>query len=175
MATALLVIDVQQGMFSFESSPYDADAVIGRIQRLIEDARSADVPIFFVQHAGPPGDPLAPEGPGFAFVAEVAPRPDDDVTTKTECNAFRATGLERKLRAADVDHVVICGMQTEFCVDTAVRAASDRGFRVTLVSDAHTTLDSPALAARDIVAHHNSTLGTFAEMVPAASALGASG
>jgi nicotinamidase-related amidase len=61
-------------------------------------------------------------------------------------------------------------MQTEFCVDTAVRSAFERDYQVTLVSDGHTTFDTPALEAERIVAHHNQTLGNgFATLSPAAA------
>jgi hypothetical protein len=42
---------------------------------------------------------------------------------------------------------------------TACRAAVALGYQVTLLSDAHSTFDSPVLTAEQIVAHHNSTLG----------------
>jgi nicotinamidase-related amidase len=51
------------------------------------------------------------------------------------------------------------------CVDSACRAATALGYRVVLVSDGHTTWDSPALPAERIIAHHNRTLGRgFAEI-----------
>ncbi len=54
-------------------------------------------------------------------------------------------------------------MKTQYCVDTTCRAAGDLGFRAVLVADAHTCMDTPALAAERIVAHHNATLaGPFA-------------
>ncbi|HTO61462.1 MAG TPA: isochorismatase family protein, partial [Bradyrhizobium sp.] len=62
--------------------------------------------------------------------------------------------------------LIITGMQTEYCVDTACRAAAALGYKVSLVEDAHTTFDSKALPAERIVAHHNATLrGAFVELV----------
>ena len=55
-------------------------------------------------------------------------------------------------------------MQTEFCVDTAVRAAFERGYKITLVKDAHSTGDTRVLKAKDIIAHHNATLRDFADL-----------
>jgi nicotinamidase-related amidase len=45
------------------------------------------------------------------------------------------------------------------CVDSTCRAAVALGYRVTLVSDGHTTFDSPVLPAEKIIAHRNRTLG----------------
>jgi nicotinamidase-related amidase len=169
MARALLVIDVQKGMFSVPAfQPFDGEAVVARIAQMIAAARASGTAIFFVQHDGGPGHPLSAECAGFPFREEVAPRTNDIVIVKRRCSAFQDTALEEKLRAAGIDSVIVCGMQTEYCVDTAVRAAFERGFAVTLVADAHTTGDTAVLHAKDIVAHHNATLTNFAAVVPAA-------
>lgn len=167
---ALLVIDVQQGMFAFpEYPPHDGEAMVRRIVELIGRARAAGAPVLFVQHAGEAGDPLAPGQPGFVLHPALAPAPSEPVIVKEKCSAFLDTDLDARLKAAGVDGLVICGMQTEFCVDTAVRGAVERRYRVRLAADGHSTFDSPALRAADIVAHHNQTLGSgFAEVRAAA-------
>ena len=55
-------------------------------------------------------------------------------------------------------HLVTCGMQTDFCVDSATRSAMHRGFNVTLATDAHSTWDNGVLTAEQIIAHHNKVL-----------------
>ena len=86
----------------------------------------------------------------------------------TEVNLFLGTGLDARLRALGIGRLVIAGMQTEFCVDTTTRAAFAHGYKVVLASDAHSTFDSPALKAADIVAHHNTVLRSFATIAPSA-------
>jgi nicotinamidase-related amidase len=165
MTTALVVIDVQQGMFAFpDYPPHDGEGVVARIAGLIARARAAERPIFYVQHDGGPGHPLGAGTEGFPFRPELAPQPGDSVTVKRNCNSFQDTDLDARLRNAGIDHLVICGMQTEFCVDTAVRAGFERGYKITLVEDAHSTGDTPVLKAKDIVAHHNRTLADFAKL-----------
>jgi len=168
---ALLVIDMQQGMFSIPGFvPHDGAATIGRIRSLIDQARRRGAPVFFVQHDGGSGHPLAAGAPGFAFHPDLAPLGSESVTVKRRCSAFHETSLDAALRTAGVTHLVVCGMQTETCVDSAVRAAVERGYRVTLVADGHTTGDSAVLDARHIIEHHNRTLaGLFAAVEPAAS------
>lgn len=170
MTTALMVIDVQQGMFAFpEFQPHDGEGVVRRIAGLIDAARKADTPVFYVQHDGGPGSELEKGTPNFPFRPELAPRDGDDVTVKRQCSAFQDTDLDAKLKRAKVDHLVVCGMQSEFCVDTAVRAAFERGYKITLVSDGHSTGDTRVLKAKDIVAHENQTLASgFASVKPAA-------
>jgi len=57
------------------------------------------------------------------------------VVEKERPNAFLGTGLERLLREAGVEELVVCGMMSLMCVDATVRAAVDLGFPVTLVHD----------------------------------------
>ncbi len=147
---ALMVIDVQKGMFETEQ-PFHGDEVVARIAALITRARAAQAPIVFVQHDGGPGDELDRNGEGFGFRAEVAPLPGDNVVVKHHCNAFQDTDLDDRLQG--IDEIVVCGIQTEFCVDTTVRAAVDRGYHVVVACDAHTTYDSAILPAETIIAH----------------------
>lgn len=149
---ALMVIDVQKGLFETEL-PHDSEAVVRRIAGLIERARSAKIPLIFVQHDGGLGDELDRNGPGFPFRPEVAPQPGDSVVVKHRCNAFQDTDLNDRLKQRGIDELVVCGMQTEFCIDTTVRAAFERGYHVIVACDAHTTFDSPILPAESIIAH----------------------
>lgn len=169
MTKALVVIDVQRGMFEIpDFRLHDGEGTVERIAGLIARAREENAPVFFVQHDGGPDDPLHPGKPGFAFHDKLAPRPGDDVTVKHHGSAFHGTGFDAKLEAAGVGTLVVCGMQSEYCVDSAVRGAVERGYAVMLVGDGHTTGDTPVLKAADIVAHENQTLGgSYARIVAA--------
>ncbi|MGN6150173.1 MAG: isochorismatase family protein [Rhizomicrobium sp.] len=170
MTKALVVIDHQKAMF-FDPAmqPHDGEAVTGRIAALIAAARKAGTPVFFVQHDGGPGDDLHPGKPGYPFHDKVAPQPGDDVTVKHKSSAFHGTDFDTKLRRAGVDHLIVTGMQSEYCVTSAIRGAYERGYKLTLVSDAHSTFDSKAAKGEDIVAIINDTTrGSFGKVIPAA-------
>jgi nicotinamidase-related amidase len=170
MSKALVVIDVQKIMFAVpEWPPYDGEGVVDRIVGLIEKARGSGTPVFFVQHHALDGEAMRPGAPGFPFVDKLTPQPSDDVTVKHHSSAFHGTDLDTKLRKAGVDHLVITGMQSEYCVDSAIRGAHERGYHVTLVSDAHSTGDTMAAKAKDIIAIQNDTMnGSFAQVIPSA-------
>ncbi|MGQ0438103.1 isochorismatase family protein, partial [Bacillus sp. B-TM1] len=76
------------------------------------------------------------------------------------------TNLKEVLQDKGIDHVIISGMQTQYCVDTTTRRACSEGYKVTLVSDAHSTFDTEVLRAEDIVKHHNVVFGAFADVIP---------
>jgi aminoglycoside 6'-N-acetyltransferase len=164
----LLIIDVQKGMF-MEGTPHDGHPVVARIASLLNQARAKGIPVFHVQHAAPPGDTFERGKVGFAICDEVAPLPGEALFVKTTRSAFASTDLEQALRAANVDHIFFTGMQTEYCFNTTLLGAVDRGFRATVVRDGHSTLDNEILPAAKIIAlHHRIWQGKIAELVPAA-------
>lgn len=173
---ALVIIDVQQGMFAFpELQPFEGEALVARLSALLARARAAKMPVIIVQHNGGVGSPLAADSPGFAFRPELSAAPGEMVVVKRNCSAFQDTDFEARLRAAGISHLIVCGMQSEYCVDTTVRAAFERGFAVTLVADGHSTFDTPDLGAAAIIAHHNRTLTSFAKIEPIAALAFAAG
>ncbi len=167
---ALVVIDVQKIMFSVPGfQPHDGEAVVDRIADLIAKARAGGAPVFFVQHHALDEKAMQPGQPGFPFVDKLTPQPGDDVTVKTKSSAFHGTDFDARLKARGIDHLVITGMQSEYCVNSAVRGAYERDYRITLVSDAHSTGDTRVAKAKDIIAIQNDTVsGSFGEVVPAA-------
>ena len=170
MSSALVVIDVQKGMWENPAyPPHDGDGVLARIAALIAKARAANTPIMYVQHHGAGNHPFQPGKPGFPFHDAIAPKPGDDVTVKHESSAFHGTDFDAKLKRGGIDHLVVTGMQSEYCVDSAIRGAHERGYKVTLVSDAHSTGDTKVAKAETIIAIQNNIMhGDFATVMPAA-------
>lgn len=155
MTRALLIVDVQVGMYAFEDfQPYRGGAVIGAINRLIEKARKADRPVIFVRHAGREGHPLQAGSSGHAIDPRLHINDADPIVDKSHCVAFRGTTLVKQLTALNVTELVICGLQTDHCVDSAVRIAVDQGYKVIIAADAHTTYDTEYLPAKSIIQHH---------------------
>lgn len=85
---------------------------------------------------------------------------------KTTADSFHRTGLDALLKHHEVTDLVVCGVQTDFCVDTTARRALALGYPVVLVSDGHTTLDNKHLTAAQIIAHHNETLSNIRSFGP---------
>lgn len=157
--SALLVIDMQHGLFYGQPAPHAAEAVLSNIRQLIHRARQAGAPVFFIRHIGPDNSPFNEQGP----LTQLLPALDvdntkDRVLTKRFPNCFRETDLQQQLKQAGVTQLMITGMKTEFCVDTTCRAAAEQGFAAVLISDAHTTVDNGGLSAQQIIDHHNTTL-----------------
>ncbi len=57
------------------------------------------------------------------------------VKGKVGFNAFSNTGLDRVLRDRGIKDVLVAGMVTSLCIDSTGRAAYERGYSVTILSD----------------------------------------
>lgn len=147
--TAVVVIDVQTGLFCTEPPPFESEAVISRINEITANARKAGAPVFFTQHDGEPnGDWLVPFTEGWALHSKLAVEPGERVIRKTTGDAFYRTTLESELRSLGITTLVLLGFATEFCIDSTLRNAVSKDFEVIIVADAHTTTDSPILKAK---------------------------
>ena len=160
MKTALLVIDVQVGIIDHFPA-YNKEKVLANIDNLLTQARAASVPVIYVRHDGGKGDPLEANTAGWPIHQRVAPVEGEPIVDKRSCSSFYETPLQAMLNEAGVSHLIVTGCMTEYCIDTACRHATTLGFDVTLVGDAHTTIDNELLKADQIIAHHNRALYGF--------------
>ncbi|MBI3646667.1 MAG: cysteine hydrolase [Acidobacteriales bacterium] len=165
--TALLIIDVQRGILAIPNLARKKeiekalDETVGRIAGIIARARTAAVPVIYVQHDGSPGHRLEPDTSGWPIRSEVAPQPGEPVIRKRACDAFFETTLDAELTAAAIKQLVIGGCMTQYCIDTAVRRAVSLGYDVVLAADGHTTAGTRTLRFEQIIAHHNALLDGF--------------
>ena len=162
---AVLVIDVQQGLCSGRYAAFQADEVIARINAVTARARAAGVPVILIQHESDDGV-MNHGSAGWQLAAGLMAQPSDVFLRKTATDSFHRTDLQAILASQGIQHLVICGLQSEFCVDTTTRSAMRLGYPVTLVSDGHSTLDNGVLTAAQITAHHNLTLANIESFGP---------
>jgi len=157
MKSAVLVIDLQVGLFSEIGTPFDFDNVIDRINTITSFARQNGWPVIFVQHERA-GSSVEYCSKGWFLVPELVTEASDLRLRKTTPNSFCRTDLERRLKDLGVENLIVCGYATEYCVDSTVRGAAALGFPVQIASDAHTTHDKSHAGAPFIIDHHNRTL-----------------
>lgn len=72
----------------------------------------------------------------YEFLEAVAPVGDGIIINKTSAGAFNSTAIDQILRNMKIDCLWMTGIVTEGCVEMTTRDAADRGYYVTLVSDA---------------------------------------
>lgn len=165
MTTALLIIDVQHGLCSGECEAFEATRVIERINVVSQKMREAGALVVVIQHEAPAG-PLEYGTEGWNVAPGLDVQPTDIYVRKKATDSFHNTDLQGILQAHGVKKLAICGLQSEFCVDTTTRRALALGYPVTLVSDAHSTMNNSVLSAAQITAHHNETLANITSFGP---------
>mgnify|MGYP006268333687 CR=1 FL=1 len=159
--SALLVIDVQNDVVA---RAFEREQVIEKINTLVKNAREASIPVIWVQHSD---DYLVKGTDGWEFVDELQPGSDEVRIFKTQPSSFENTPLLEELRVRSIDHIVVTGAQTDFCINATSNAGVDLGFAVTLVSDAHTTEDTTTLTAKEIIQEKNHTFTKIGAVVSA--------
>jgi nicotinamidase-related amidase len=150
--TALLVVDVQNGVVA---DAHERDLVVANIADVVDRARSADVPVVWVQHES---EGLPARSEQWRIVPELSPADGEPLVAKRYGDSFEDTQLESILDGLRVGRLVVCGAQTDACIRSTLHGAFVRGYDTTLVSDAHTTEDLTQWGAPPpdkVIAHTN--------------------
>lgn len=140
--TALLLIDVQQGLDDPRYGERNNPNAEKRIADLLAAWRASGEPVIHVKHLSlEPQSPLRETEPGNAFKVEALPITGEPVFRKHVNSAFIGTELESHLRDNGIDALVLVGLTTDHCVSTTARMAGNLGFTVTVVDDATATFE----------------------------------
>jgi nicotinamidase-related amidase len=154
--TALLIVDIQNFYF-----PGDGPGLVNAEQaslaakEILQVFRDKKQLVVHVRHKS---------SKGFEIHKNVEPISNEKIITKEEVNSFQGTDLLEYLRSNNINRLVIIGMQTQMCLEAAVRAAYDYGFECVVVQDACATRDlkfgGKVVKAEDV---QTSTLATISD------------
>ena len=192
-SVAVLLVDMQNAFChpegSFGKVGADVSGTNGAIAgctRLVESARAAGVPVIFTRAIHTPGftdwkvlselpmfNPLkelgsCEEGTWDAeLVDELKPEPDDTIINKSRFSPFVETDIEQRLRAMGVENLVVGGVGTSACVESSVRDAAQREFRVYVAEEACGDLSEGAHTTSFSIMSHMFGWGTTVDEVAA--------
>ena len=172
MKTALLVIDVQQAMI--DEHPARMDEFMLNLKLLIDTAHQSGTEVIYVRHDGGEGDVLAYGTSGWQLEKSLHPRAEERVFDKRFGSAFRQTGLREYLTEREISRLVVCGMQTEYCIDTSVKVAFEFGYDVVIPAGGTTTYANPFLSGDKLITYYERMIWNepLARVVPMEEALG---
>jgi len=150
--TAIVVIDLQKGIVRMPGAPYARDAVVANCVRLLAAARAAGAQPILVHVGGSPDgadrlkpasdQPMRTTGPlppdWSELIPELNRQPSDIVIFKRQWGAFYGTDLDLQLLRRGLSTIVICGIATEFGVESTARDAYERGYQLIFAEDAMT-------------------------------------
>jgi nicotinamidase-related amidase len=139
-SAALMIIDVQKAIdadYHAAEGPRNNLDAEQNISRLLASWRADAAPVIFIRHDSTlANSAYRPGQVGNEFKDGLVPAPGETVIAKQTNSAFIGTGLERHLRDAQIDTLVITGVVTNNSVEATVRMAGNLGFRTLLVEDA---------------------------------------
>jgi nicotinamidase-related amidase len=155
--SALVVVDVQVGVVA---SAWDRERILGNVVLAVRRAREAGIAIVWVQHHD---DELPRESPAWQWVPELDPRAGELRIHKSHNSSFENTELSAELDGLGVGRIFLAGAATNWCIRATAYGALERGYDLTLLSDAHTTSDMElapgrVVTARDLVDDLNTAM-----------------
>ncbi|MDH4441358.1 MAG: cysteine hydrolase family protein [Rhizobium sp.] len=174
-ATALILVDFQNDYFDGGAFTLVGTATAAATaRRVLDHFRAKGGTVVHVRHHAGEDDAtfFVPGTQGAEINAMVEPREGEHRVTKSNINAFLGTDLKAILDAQNVTDLVVVGAMSHMCIDAVVRAASDMGYRVTVVHDAVATrdldFDGKTVMAAEVHAAFMAALGfAYAEIVSA--------
>ncbi|MCS0605428.1 isochorismatase family protein [Streptomyces sp. LP11] len=147
--TALVAIDLQNGIAAMPTAPYPAADVIARTGELAGAFRAHGLPVVLVRvsfaadgaDAVPGRTERQPRGLAFPegwdlIVDELSGQAGDIHVTKHNWSAFHGTDLDVQLRRRGITQIVLTGIATSIGVESTARDAYAHGYHVTLATDA---------------------------------------
>ena len=147
--TALVLIDLQQGILPYAKAPRDAAAVLARAVPLVAAFRNVKSPVVRVKvgWSADGGDALkatvdAPNPPGalpadwLADPAELPTQAGDIAIVKRQWGAFHGTELDLQLRRRGIRTLVLAGIATSIGVESTARFAWELGYDIVFAEDA---------------------------------------
>ena len=161
--------------------------VVPAIRRLLDHARAKDLEVIHVvvgsshrdlrdfnkrmrhwildlQERSGMADFYWTESPTYRILEKLTPADGETVFQKRSFGAFNSTNFENLLREMEIDTLLVTGCVTNYCVETTVRDAADRGFAVAVIDEAVAGFSQES---------HDATLaslrGGFAAVIPTAA------
>lgn len=160
MKRALLVIDIQTLLV--EAKPFVIAECLKVWQEAIAVCREKGIEVIYIRHND---EELITGSRGWAIDKAVATQAGEKIFDKHYNSAFKETGLQAYLDSQEIEHVIMMGMATNYCVDTTVKVAFELGYHVSVIENATTTFDEEDMTADQLVKHYKSIWnGRFAQV-----------
>ena len=153
---ALIIVDMQTALV--EAGPFNRVNVIENMKVLLDSCRKKGIPVIYIQHDGGMGDELEHGTVGWTIYKEIAPLPDEKIFEKQYNSAFRKTGLHEYLQEEGIKKIILCGMQTEYCLDVTCKVAFEYEYEVTIPQSTTTTFDNAFASGKDLAEYYENKI-----------------
>lgn len=171
IALVLLIVDAQKAITN--ESLYRFETFVNNVRQLIETARKCGVEVIFIRHDDGLGEPLSKGNEGFEIYDGFKPSGGEKIFDKTVNSPFRDTGLLEYLRDKSENTLIIAGLQTDYCIDAAVKCGFEHGFRIIVPEYSNSTFDNEFMTAEQSYKYYNEFMwnGRYAECISMAETI----
>ena len=150
--SALVLIDCQNEYVSGVLALPGVAPALKEAEKILARARDVGTPVIHVMHHGRPGGGVFdPDGPSSEIATDVAATNGEAIVPKALPNSFAGTNLDVILEETGKKELIIVGFMTHMCVSATARAATDLGYRNTIVANATATRDLPGPGGDGVV------------------------
>ena len=149
----LLVIDTQKLIKNTDL--YHYDIFVSNVKKLIKTARETHTEIIYVRHDDGAGRALTRGTEGFEIYEEFKPCKNEKIFDKTVNSPFKETGLLKYLNEKQVGQMIVVGLQTEYCIDAAVKCGFEHGFEIIVPKESNSTFDNAYMSAEETYKYYN--------------------
>lgn len=136
----LIIMDMQKGITV--DALYNFDQFIENTVKIIEAARANQIEVIYVQHDDGPGSGFTQGDEAFEIADQVAPRAGEKIYVKNHGSCFGNKDFTKYLEDAGEDTLIIVGLLTNYCVNTTVQSAFERGYKVIIPEGTNSTFDN---------------------------------
>lgn len=167
----LLIIDAQKGIVN--NKLYSYDKFIENVKLLIKTARENHIEVIYIRHDDGEGEPLSYGNRGFEIYEGFRPMENERIYDKTVNSCFKETGLLEYLESKSIKSVIVAGLQTDYCIDAAVKCGFEHGFKVIVPEYANSTFDNQYMTGEESYRYYNEFMwkGRYAECVSVSQAV----
>ncbi|MBE0636708.1 cysteine hydrolase [Candidatus Bipolaricaulota bacterium] len=151
--TALLVIDMQANLLAFGGSRLQTvygQPILERVESVVDLVRDAGLPMIYAKFVN--GD-LQTNADHFHFCESIAPAGSDTVIARTDPDVFADPALHDLLQEEGITQLLICGLYSTCCVNTAVLRGAELGYSIVVIKDGHGDYQANRSAAIEAQAH----------------------
>lgn len=150
--TVFLIVDVQTAIV--EGHPYNEAEVINNIKILIDEAHKNNIEIVYVRHDDGTGSALEKGTTGWQIYYKIEPGNNELIFDKRYNSAFKDTGLHEYLMYKGADHLILTGLQTEYCIDTTCKTGFELGYSIIIPQSTTSTFDNDYFKGKELAEYY---------------------
>lgn len=146
----LLILDTQNLVVS--QDVYALDTFVHNVKTLIKTARDNHIEVIYVCHED---EELIRGTEGYKVYDAFKPMDNEKIFNKNVNSAFKDTGLVDYLRGKNENEIMICGLDTDYCMDATVKCGFEHGFHMIVPAYANSTVDNAFMTGKQSYAYYN--------------------